>query len=521
MSRIRKLSIIVFSVLFVCGTAAAAVRLPAVFDSNMVLQQGDEINLWGWASPGEEVLIAFNGEEVSVEADQAGEWKVVLPAQDAGGPFSMEITGENQVLLENILVGEVWVCSGQSNMEKKIGPMPGQKPVVNWVQETNAADYPEIRLFHIPRSTSGIPLNDVDAEWMVCTPENIRNFSAVAYFFGRRIHRETNFPVGLIMTSWGGTRIEPWTPPSGFAQVKETEEIAGRVANVNSEYREQLASYLTAQDNWEELVRESALSGGPLPPAPLKPSNPLNDRQQPTGLYNAMVAPITGYGIRGAIWYQGESNRLDRLAYAGKMEALIKGWRAEWDQGRFPFYFVQLAPFNYENTEAVGHSYPEAYYLPEIWVAQLQTLKLPNTGMAVTTDITELYDIHPTNKQAVGKRLALWALAGPYGKNLVYSGPIYSGLEIEDSSARVSFEHTGSGLASRDGEPLNWFEIAGPDGVFLQAKAVIDGDEVIVSSPEVEVPAAVRFGWHEMAVPNLMNKEGLPASPFHSELVSW
>lgn len=521
MSRIRHFSIILTSIFFLVGTAAAAVRLPAVFDSNMVLQQDVEINLWGWASPGEQVQISFNGEQVSTEADQAGEWKAVLPAQDSGGPFNMEISGDNQIVLEDILVGEVWVCSGQSNMEKKIGPMPGQKPVVNWVHEIAAADYSEIRLFHIPRSTSGIPIIDVDADWMVCTPENIRDFSAVAYFFGRQIHRETDLPVGLIMTSWGGTRVEPWTPPSGFAQVEATAGIAERVERVNREYRQEMASYLTARDNWEELVRESSLSGGTLPPAPLEPSHPLNDRQQPTGLYNAMVAPIAGYGIRGAIWYQGEANRNDRLAYAGKMEALIKGWRTEWGQGRFPFYFVQLAPFNYENTDEIGNTYPEAYYLPEIWAAQLQTLKLPNTGMAVTTDITELYDIHPTNKQAVGKRLALWALADVYGEDLVCSGPLYAGLEVEGSSARISFKHTGSGLASRDGEPLNWFEIAGPDGVFRKAKAVIEEDQVVVSNPLVEEPEAVRFGWHEMAVPNLMNREGLPASPFHSELVSW
>ena len=515
----RRLFIVFSLFLLFPATGGAAVRLPAVIGSNMVLQQGMELNIWGWASPGEAVRVVLNGNEASTEADRLGEWKVRLPAQEAGGPYTMRVSGENSIELQNILIGEVWVCSGQSNMEKKIGPMPGQRPVINWVQEIAGADYPEMRLFHIPRATSGVPVSDVNAAWMECSPENIRDFSAVAYFFGRDIHRETGYPVGLIMTSWGGTRAEPWTPPSGFAQAAGTAGIARRVEIVNREYREKMAAYLDAKAGWEDWVKASDASGGPLPPAPLEPVHPLNDRQEPTGLYNAMVAPVVSYGIRGAIWYQGESNRGDRLGYADKMEALIKGWRTEWKQGDFPFYFVQLAPYNYSNTDVVGHTYPEAYYLPEIWAAQLKTLRIPNTGIAVTTDITELYDIHPTNKLAVGKRLALWALAGNYGKSLVVSGPLYKDFEVEGSRVRVSFDHTGRGLASQDGEPLNWFEIAGPDGVFRKADAVIAGGLVVVSSPEVESPSAVRFGWHEMAVPNLVNREGLPASPFSTQLL--
>lgn len=516
----RRLFVLVFVVFVLTATAWANVRLPAVIGSNMVLQEGKELNIWGWASPGEKVAVLLNGIEVSAEADKWGEWKVKLPAQEAGGPFTMRVSGENSLTLENILIGEVWVCSGQSNMEKRIGPQSGQRPVVNWVHEIEAADYPEIRLFHVPRATSGIPVSDVNASWMECSPETIGDFSAVGYFFGRDIHRQTGKPVGLIMTAWGGTRSEPWTPPSGFAQVKETADISRRVKQANQDYQEETASYLEAKSSWEKQVRESAVSGMPMPAMPFRPVHALDSHQEPTGLYNAMVAPLIPFSIRGAIWYQGEGNRGDRLEYESKMQALIKGWRAEWNQGDFSFYLVQLAPFNYENTDQVGFSFPEAYYLPEVWVAQLKTLKVPNTGMAVTTDITELYDIHPTNKQAVGKRLALWALANDYGRDgLVFSGPLFKGIETDGSRILVSFEHTGSGLASNDGEPLNWFEIAGPDGVFKKADASIEGSLVAVSSPEVASPAAVRFGWHELAVPNLVNKEGLPASPFNSELL--
>lgn len=505
--------------LCVFATGFSAVRLPAVIDSNMVLQQGIELKIWGWASPGEEIQVLFNGDKASAKADRRGEWVARIPAQRAGGPHVMKIFGENSLNLENILVGEVWVCSGQSNMEKKIGPMPGQHPVVNWFREIAEADYPQIRLFHIPRATSGIPVQDVHASWEVCNPETVKDFSATGYFFGREIHRKTGYPVGLVMSSWGGTRIEPWTPPSGFAQAEGTAGIAEMVKEINHEYRDNVASYLEARAEWERQAKIVALEGGSLPAEPLEPVHSLDDRQAPTGLYNAMIAPIVNYGIRGAIWYQGESNRTDRLAYADKMRALIKGWRTEWNQGEFPFYFVQLAPFNYENTDVVGVDYPGAYYLPEIWVAQLRALDLPRTGMAVTTDITERYDIHPTNKQDVGRRLARWALAEEYGRDLVPSGPLYRGIESAGSALRVSFSYAEGGLASNDGAPLNWFELAGEDGNFRPAKAVIDGSTVVVSHPDIRNPVAVRFGWHEMAIPNLINQEGLPASPFHSGLL--
>ena len=517
---LRRIFVLVFTVFMLTAAAGAAVRLPAVIGSNMVLQQGMELNIWGWAAPGEKVTVLLNQKEVSAEANKMGEWKVKLPAQEAGGPFTMRVSGENSLTLENILIGEVWVCSGQSNMEKRIGPQSGQHPVTNWVHEIEAADYPKIRLFHVPRATSGIPVRDVNASWMECAPDTINDFSAVGYFFGRNIHQETGYPVGLIMTAWGGTRSEPWTPPSGFAQVKETADISRTVKQANQDFQEDMASYLEAKSNWEKQVKESTVSGMPMPDIPLQPAHALDSHQQPTGLFNAMVAPLIPFNVRGAIWYQGEGNRDDRLGYESKMQALIKGWRTEWNQGDLSFYLVQLAPFNYENTDQVGFSYPEAYYLPEVWVAQLKTLKVPNTGMAVTTDITELYDIHPTNKQAVGKRLALWALANDYGrKDLVYSGPLYKGMKQDGSRILVSFDHTGSGLISNDGEALNWFEIAGSDGVFTKAEAVVEGDQVAVSSPAVPNPAAVRFAWHELAVPNLVNKEGLPASPFNSEML--
>ena len=465
------------------SSALAETRLPSVFGSHMVLQRDQELPVWGWDEAGTEVTVRLGDSSVSGKAGKNGKWSVKLPKQSAGGPLKLTVTGSSSVELSDILIGEVWVCSGQSNMEWSVTRATNAKA------EITAAKYPKIRLFHVPKVPAGLPQDDVEAQWKVCSPETVPSFSAVGYFFGRHLHKELDVPIGLINTSWGGTRIEPWTPPEGFAQVEAVKEMGESILR----RRKEVAA-----------AEEAAKKAGK--PAP---KNPLANRGVPMGLYNGMVHGLAPFGIKGAIWYQGEANRLDGALYEHKMHALIKGWRTVWGQGDFPFYYVQLAPFIYRGAEPS--------MLAHLWEAQAKVLKLKNTGMAVTTDIATIKNIHPPNKQDVGKRLALWALAKNYGKNeIVYSGPIYKGAKIDGNGVWLEFEHTGEGLKSSDGKPLSWFTIAGADGKFVPATAAIHGNKVHVSSDQVGNPTDVRFAWDQTAEPNFVNSAGLPASPFRT-----
>lgn len=485
--------------------ASAEIKLPHVLGDNMVLQRGIPFSFWGQADPGEMICLRIGRKEFRTQAGKNGNWMVKLPPMEAGGPHQIAVEGSNTILLKNVFVGEVWICSGQSNMEWPV------RAVDKGEEEIAAANYPQIRLFHVAKVPSGQPQFDVGAAWCPCHPVTVRDFSAVAYFFGRMLHKELGVPVGLINTSWGGTRIEPWTPPCGFASVPELKEVVHRIEAVEREFREALASSLDSVEAWVHAVRKALAEGDPVPPMPPLPPHPLSGPHQPTGLYNGMVHPITPFAIRGAIWYQGEANREDGMKYCDKMKALINGWRSVWGQGDFPFYFVQLAPFRYGG---------DPFMLPAIWEAQRAALSVPNTGMAVTTDIGNVQDIHPRNKQDVGKRLALWALAKTYGQEgLAYSGPLYRSVSPEGKRIRIHFDHAGAGLASRDGKPLTCFEIAGEDKNFVKAHAEIEGSTLLVWSDEIQKPVAVRFGWHQEAEPNLMNKEGLPASPFIGDAV--
>ncbi len=501
---------------FLIGSIAyAEITLPRVFGSNMVLQRDMQAPIWGWASAGEEITIALSADAEGVEsvatttavADANGNWQTKLPAMAAGGPYTLRIKGSNTLELTNILFGEVWVCSGQSNMEWPVSISNNSE------EEIAAATYPKIRLFHIPRVPSGLPQQDVAADWYETSPETIPNFSAVAYYFGRKLYKNLDIPIGLINTSWGGTLIEPWTPPAGLAGVPALASINKEVEDIQANYRSQLPEKIDAIKAWIAETCKALETDASLKPMPDN-THPLMDAGRPTALYNGMVHPIIPYAIRGALWYQGESNHQDGMIYHEKMKALINGWREVWGQGDFPFYFVQLAPFNYSNQEG------GQFFLPQIWEAQTATLALPNTGMAVITDIGDPRDVHPRNKQDVGRRLALWALAKTYGRDdVTYSGPLYKSMAVEGNTIRLAFDYIGSGLTSRDDEPLTWFEIAGEDKKFVEANATIDGDTIVVSSETVANPVAVRFGWHQSAEPNFVNKEGLPASPFRTD--SW
>lgn len=484
-------------------SAHADVSLPAVIGSNMVLQREKPLPIWGWATPGEEVTITLGEDLGKVTANEKGEWKFTLPARKSGGePLKMTIAGENTIELTNILVGEVWVCSGQSNMQWSVQQSDKAQ------EEISAATHPNIRLFNVPLVPSGTPAMNVNTKWTECTPQTIPGFSAVAYYYARTLEKELNVPIGVIATSWGGTRIEPWIPPVGFESEKEVKNIAEQVAAQQQAYQSVVKSSLEQFKSWLALAKPASAAGKSLPAPPSLPQHPLNSNGAPTGLYNGMIHPLVPFAIRGAIWYQGESNRGQGMLYNTFMKALISGWRSVWGDENLAFYFVQLAPYKYTGS---------ATALPEIWEAQTATLAVPHTGMAVTTDIGNVNDIHPTNKQEVGRRLALWALAQTYGvKDLVYSGPLYDSMEVEIDTIRVKFKH-GEGLKSRNGKSLDWFQIAGEDHKFVPASAEIDGDTVIVSSSKVQDPVAVRFGWDQLAEPNLVNGAGLPASPFRTD----
>lgn len=482
------LSVLTFIALSVSGPwnlAQAEVRLPKIVGDSMVLQRDKPIPIWGWDTPGTDVTVSLGAASAKSKADGTGYWQVELPAMPAGGPFTLTVQGSSSATLKDILVGEVWLCSGQSNMEWTVTQSDNPE------QEIAAANHPRIRHIKINHTPAEKPQTEVPSNgWQVCTPQTAGAFTGVGYYFARQLHQELDVPIGLIGSNWGGTRIEPWTPPVGFQQTPALQSIT---------------------DNLSKF--------------PIKRGDGTVDHQTPLALYNGMIHPLLPYSIRGAIWYQGESNNGEGMLYHEKMKALISGWRSVWKSPEMPFYFVQLAPFRYTRPipgpDSPGnrpHIARDPEDLARIWEAQATTLTVPHTGMAVTTDIGHITDIHPRNKQAVGQRLARWALARDYGKDdLVVSGPLYKSMQVEGNKIRITFDHVGGGLSTRDGQPLNWFTIAGEDKKFVDAHAVIDGASVVVHADSVPSPVAVRFGWHQEAEPNFCNKEGLPGSPFRTD----
>ncbi len=469
------------------STSRADVKLPAVIGSHMVLQRAQVCPIWGWAEPGEEVTVEFAGQKLATKGDAQGKWTVSLRAMKANvTPQNMTVTGKNKLVLEDLLVGEVWLCSGQSNMEWPVAASDKSK------EEIAAGNHPRIRHIKIPHRPSDKPESDVTTDgWQVCSSATVGNFSAVGYFFGRKLMEDLDVPVGLIGCNWGGTRIEPWISPVGFQSVPA----------LKKDFADKL-------DKFPELTDKKDKDGKVEIGADGKPTQVVN-HQTALALYNGMVHPLVPFAIRGALWYQGESNNGEGMLYHEKMKALIAGWRNVWSNPRMPFYYVQLAPFNYGG---------DATKLAGIWEAQTATLEVPDTGMAVTTDIGNTKDIHPRNKQEVGRRLALWALTKTYGKRgIVFSGPLYDDMKVRGNKIELSFDHVGGGLIARDGKALTHFTIAGEDKNFVEARAEVVGKKIVVSSDTVAKPVAVRFAMHQQAEPNLANKEGLPASPFRTD----
>ena len=463
--------------------ANAELRIANLFTDHMVFQQEQPIRIWGWAAPGESVTIGLSdlqtADALACRADEKGKWRVEFAPKKAEGKiFELLVeSGDEKIEIKDIMIGEVWICSGQSNMEWRV------TQAANSDQEVKNANYPMIRFFDVPSHVKqNEPQADAqESEWKICSPETIGNFSAVGYYFGRKLEQELHVPIGLIGANWGGQRIEPFTPPVGFDQVPELSDYVDELAN-------------------------GKFKGGA------------------TQIYNGMVSGLTPFSVRGAIWYQGESNAGDGLRYNFLKEALVKGWRSVFQNDDLSFYWVQLADFGRGHTgEPAGGGWGP------VREGQRRALRIPNTGMAVIIDIGAENDIHPKNKQDVGKRLAHLALANDYGrKDVIPSGPLYRSHTIDGDTIRIQFDHVGTGLmvADKGGnhylDPvqetadarLNEFSIQDNSGNWHWAKAVIDGDQIIVSNEAVKDPQNVRFGYDSNPRINLYNREGLPASPF-------
>ena len=503
----RRISIVSFALLLAStGVVCADVKLPAVIGDNMVLQQGRKLSIWGWAEPGEEVTAGVSWHSMSwaVTADRNGKWVFKMNPPKAGGPYEMTVSGKNVIRIKNIMVGEVWVCSGQSNMQMAVSQ------VANAEQEIAEANHPNIRLFTVERKVADQPQPDCTGSWTLCSPETVRGFSAVGYFLGRELHKKLGVPIGLIHTSWGGTPAEAWTRRGVLKADADFKPILARYDDAVAKYPQAKQEYEQNLEEWKQAVEKAKAEGRQVPRRPGEPFGPGNPNS-PSGLYNAMIAPLIPYGIQGAIWYQGESNAGRAYQYRKLFAAMIKNWRDDWGQGDFPFLFVQLANFKAVNPEPAESDWAE------LREAQLMTLTLPNTGMAVIIDIGDANDIHPKNKQDVGKRLALWALGTTYGRKMDYCGPIYKSMKVEGNQVILNFDHVGGGLVAAADEPLRGFAVAGADRKFVWADAKIAGDTVVVSSDKVSEPVAVRYAWADNPVCNLCNKEGLPASAFRTD----
>lgn len=488
----------------VAGPARATVTLPALLADNLVLQQKTTVALWGWAAPGEAVRLtaSWHPGTVATVADAQGNWLVRVPTGQAGGPYTLTVQGSNTLTINNILLGEVWLCGGQSNMNFPVGRVPAswKTGVVNATEVVPLANYPAIRMFTVAQKVADTPQRDVQGAWQVCSPATVGEFSAVAYFFAQEIHQKTGFPVGLIHSSWGGTPAESWTRRGVLAQDSALRPILTRYQRGLATYAADNAAYKDAKAAFDQA---RAADPHTTLPAPVAPVN-AGSNKSPYKLYNAMIKPLMPYTLRGVLWYQGENNAERGYQYRTLFPALIQSWRAEWAEPDMPFYFVQIAPHRTQNAD--------------IRDAQLYALRtVPRTGMAVITDWGDSVDIHPRNKQVVGHRLALWALAHDYGqRQLEYSGPLYQSMTVKNGAVALHFTHD-QGLAAAGGAALRDFTLAGPDRIFVPAQARVVGRTVVVSSPQVPQPVAVRYNWRPVPHPTLVNAAGLPASPFRTD----
>lgn len=452
------------SFLFLISVTHADIRLPSIIGSHMVLQQNAKVKLWGWSAPSEKITIKVSWDTTTYTStgNRGARWVTEINTPAAGGPHTIRIKGGNEILLEDVMVGEVWLCGGQSNME-----WSGNQNLPQSLEEAPAANNPMIRFFYVPKSTAPYPQDQIDgARWVVCNPKDMKSFSAIGYFFGKELHAKKGFPVGLINSNWGGTPAEVWTPGEIIVNDPDLHAAAEKLS----------------PSPWWPYYRGDA--------------------------YNSMIYPLTPYSISGVIWYQGESNVGTHYAYRRLFSSMIEGWRKAWGKS-FPFYFVQIAPYTYGDTHINGAFLREA---------QTQSLALPGTGMVVVSDLVDnVKDIHPKLKKEVASRLANYALGELYGiSGLHYKSPIYASHTVEKDKIRISFDHVPTTLVSKGGAPTDFF-IAGADGAFVPATAKIEGKTVVVSSKTIKEPVHVRFGFTNTAMPNLFSAEGLPVNLFRTD----
>jgi len=497
-------SIIVVSIVSVSTKCLAIVQPNSLFSNNMVLQQGVTVPVWGSANEGEKVTVEFDGQKVSTTA-KAGKWMLQLKPLKGGNKTKvMTISGENTIKIENVLVGEVWVCSGQSNMEMSMSNA-WPKQIDNAKEEMANANYPEIRQYLIHRKASETLVEDANAKWVVCDTGSIKDFTAVGYFFARDLHKTLKVPVGIIFSAWGGTAAEYWTPSADVESVPELKYLIEKYQNAIKDFPNVLAKF-KEKKAWLDgkWLKDSANAVANNKTIPNKPRAPYRPQGSVGALYNAMINPLIPYAIKGFTWYQGEANRTKAKEYRYLFPLMINVWRRNWNQSTLPFLFVQLAPYMDMN--------------PEIREAQLLTVnKLESVGMAVITDCGDSALIHPTAKQPVGKRLSIAARSIAYKEKIDAMGPIYQSFETKNNTIELSFKYASKGLVAKGGKLIG-FEIAGEDKQFLPAEAEIKGKKVIVSHPNIPNPKSVRYGWAKIPVVNLFNGEDLPASPFRTDV---
>jgi len=500
----RLLKFAATSTLALCASfATAEVKLPQVLSDHAVLQRDSPIHIWGWANPGEQVTVSFLKQKQSVTTDDFGKWSIYLTPEQAGGPYILTVQATNTITISDILIGDVWFASGQSNMEMPLKGFPGSAVLKNGAEEIANANQPQIHLLRVNKRPSDHPLPDLkdpDEVWTACTPETAANFSAVAYFFGREIQQKEQVPIGLIDDTWGGTPAEAWTSMDGIsadASLMPVFQSWSKMANATAD----LPAIQAKEKRDDDAARQANSS------LPEHPWHPFPASFGPANLYNGMVAPFIGYPIKGAIWYQGESNTADDRApmYLRVFHTLIIDWRSKWAEGNFPFLFVQISSYDTGNEQGWGI----------VRDAQRRTLALDKTGMAVTLDVGEPKNIHPADKQTVGHRLALAALDLAYGAKVEDAGPLFRQTTTEGASLRVWFDHA-EGLTAKGGAPTG-FEIAGEDHKFSPAIAKLDGATVVASASDVKTPKYVRYAWAGAPAANLFNGAGLPASTFSSE----
>jgi sialate O-acetylesterase len=502
----------------------AQVRVSALFSDHMILQRDRPIVVWGWGTPGEDVLISLADQTANTQVAQDGRWTCTLkPLPASANPIELKIQATNEILLKDILVGDVWLCSGQSNMEWGLGGCDAPEDI-------QSANFPLIRHFGVEANFAASPQANVKGRWNVCKPETAPGFTAVGFYFARRVHQETGVPIGLLRSSVGGTNIECWMSQETLMNTPALQTYAKMMRDSLAQYQNDLQAIIPEVEAWTKQSRDALSSGAQVPMPPAIPEFPFGEkmfRPRCVTLHNGMIHPLKSFALKGVLWYQGENNAgspADGLQYIEKKRAMINDWRQWFGDPDLPFYFVQLAAWQ-KTTNDPGLADGWAFFRD----AQRQCLSLPHTGMAVAIDIGDADDIHPKNKYDVGQRLARWALANEYSKPIEVSGPLFRSLKIDGNKATIDFDHVGSGLAAgsktgrnpvefSESTPLRRFAIAGQDRKWYWAEARIEGNRVVCSHPSVPEPIAIRYAFSmNPQGANLYNRDGLPASPFRTD----